>query len=264
VNDLPVSLRRYGRQLERAVAADLARRRRRTRLAAVGAALLAVVVAVHLWPGGEDHGAVAPASAVERAAAALKTSAGSILHVHMLGRQFEDGRPDVHWESETWIGARAAHSIERPPVGPLAELEHVPELDRAWDARGHRVLEAPAAEADSASRYDDKFRGLALELLGTGKAHVAGHESVGGRDALRIVGTEGATYVVDARTYAPIEFRTRGTGGGTVLRFVAYERLPLTASSRRLLSISAAHGGAPVVRDRAAFRALQARLFAHG
>jgi hypothetical protein len=263
VNDLPVSLRRYGRQLERAVAADLARRRRRSRAGLVGAALVVVALVVALWPGGGDR-VVAPASAVERAAAALQSRAGTILHVHMLGRQFEDGRPDVRWEREAWLGTRAARTVERPPVGPVAELEHVPGWDRAWDARGGRVLEAPAAEGDSPSRYDDNFRAMALELLRTGAARVAGHESVGGRDALRIVGRDGATYVVDARTYAPIEFRTRGTGGGTVLRFVAYERLPLTDDSRRLLSISAAHGDAPVVRDRGALKALQARLFAHG
>jgi hypothetical protein len=70
--------------------------------------------------------------------------------------------------------------------------------------------------------------------------------------------------VVDGRTYAPIELRTRGTGGGTVLRFVAYEALPLDEQTETLLSIAAQHPGAPVVRDAAAYDAAQRRLFAKG
>ena len=62
---------------------------------------------------------------------------------------------------------------------------------------------------------------------------------------------------MDGRTYTPIEMRTRGTGGGTVLRFVTYESLPLDED---LLSIAAQHPGAPVVRDAAAFEAVQAEL----
>ena len=87
-----------------------------------------------------------------------------------------------------------------------------------------------------------------------------------GREAFKIAADARGTHVhiVDARTYNPIEFRTRGTGGGTVLRFVTYERLPLTDDSRALLSIAAQHGDAPVVRDAAAYRAAVAKAFPNG
>jgi hypothetical protein len=62
----------------------------------------------------------------------------------------------------------------------------------------------------------------------------------------------------------PVELRTRGTGGGTVLRFVAYDSLPLNAETEKLLSIAAQHPGAPVVRDAVAYRQLQQELFANG
>ncbi|HET8759385.1 MAG TPA: hypothetical protein VFM58_25425 [Solirubrobacteraceae bacterium] len=74
----------------------------------------------------------------------------------------------------------------------------------------------------------------------------------------------GTAYIVDARSYDPIELRTQGTGGGTVLRFVTYERLPVTAANRALLSIAAQHGGAPVIRDAAAYQDAIARLFPNG
>ena len=70
--------------------------------------------------------------------------------------------------------------------------------------------------------------------------------------------------MVDGKSYTPIELRTRGTGGGTVLRFVAYESLPATAENEKLLSIAAQHPGAPVVRDAAAYDAALQRLFPNG
>ena len=85
-----------------------------------------------------------------------------------------------------------------------------------------------------------------------------------GYNRIEIADRPGQTFLVDARDYTPIELRTRGTGGGTVLRFPVYERLPINADTRRLLSISAAHGGAPVVRDPAAYEAAMRRAFPHG
>jgi hypothetical protein len=265
VTDLPPSLRRYGRQLERAVAADLARRRLRLRVGAVAAALALIVVVLNVLPGGDDR-AVAPASAVERAAEALAPPRGqTILHIRMLGRQFEDGRPDIHWENETWIGPGASRTIDRSPEGRVAETEHAGGFDRLWDPDRGRVVEMRSAEPGSLYAPDEKFRDEALAMLRSGQARVAGHERVGRRDALEIVAQGGAqTFLVDARDYTPIELRTRGTGGGTVLRFAVYERLPVDDASRRLLSISAAHVGAPVVRSADAYRAALARLFPNG
>jgi hypothetical protein len=88
-------------------------------------------------------------------------------------------------------------------------------------------------------------------------------QSRDGRSVLRI-DTGRAAYLVDGRTYTPIELRTRGTTGGTVLRFTAYESLPLSAATEKLLSIAAQHPGAPVVRDAAAYDAAVQRLFPNG
>jgi hypothetical protein len=266
VTDLPDSLLRYRHQLERAAAADAARRRRRTRLGAVAALLGLIVVVVNVIPsGGSDRRlpSVAPASAIERAAAALESDRRTILHVRMEGRQYDETRPDIRWVNESWVGAGGYRMVETPPEGPVAETEQAKGFDRIWD--GERVLETPTADDELSTSPEDKFRGEALQYLREGKARVTGQVRRDGRQALRIVAAGGSQrFIVDAHDYTPIEFRTRGTGGGTVLRFVTYERLPVTAATRKLLSISAQHGDAPVVRDPAAYRDAVTRLFPHG
>jgi hypothetical protein len=265
MTDLPPALHCYRHQLERAVTADRSRRRRRTRLGAVAAVLALIALVVNLVPGGGSDrrlAGVTPASAVERAAAALARDDDAILHVHMLGRQYEDGRPDIHWQNEFWVGRAGRRSIERSPDGRVVETAQAGRFDQLWD--GERVLEARSPAPGSTPAPNEEFREQVVGELRSGKARVAGHVRRGGRDALRIVMGGGATYIVDARTYDPIELRTRGTGGGTVLRFVAYERLPVTDATRRLLSIAAQHGDAPVVRDAAAYRAAVAKAFPNG
>jgi uncharacterized membrane protein len=266
VSDLPESLLRYRHQLERAVTGDIGRRRRRTRLGALAVVLVLIVVVVNVIPGGGTDRrlpAVAPASAVERAAAALTHDDRTILHVRMLGRQYDKTMPDIRWSNESWVGAGGYRMVETPPDGPVAETEQAKGFDRIWD--GDRVLEAPAADEEISTSPEDKFRGEALQYLRDGKARVTGKVRRGGRAALRIVAAGGSqTFIVDAHDYTPIEFRTRGTGGGTVLRFVTYERLPVTDETRKLLSISAQHGDAPVVRDAAAYQDAVTRLFPHG
>jgi hypothetical protein len=256
---LPPSLDRYRFQLERAVAADLSRRRRR-RAAGVVAAVAAVLIVVNLLPSGDDRpGAIAPASAVERAAEALEPPEGAILHFHLVGRQFAKGYPDVRWEHETWmqVGAATMRSVQTPPEGPIAETAVGDGVESLWDPDRERVVER-AVEGPQEAFTGDDFRREALELLRSGHARVTER-----RDTLRITDGKRA-YLVDSRDYSPIELRTRGTAGGTVLRFVAYESLPLNGDTEKLLSIAAQHPGAPVVRDAAAYDALQRKLFPRG
>jgi hypothetical protein len=270
MSDLPDSLHRYRRQLERAVTSDLTRRRRRTRtrLGAVAAIVAVIAVVVNVLPSGDGSEprlpAVAPASAVERAVAALRPDDRTILHVHMLGRQFDDERPGVRWQNEFWIGPGGRRSLETSPDGRVVETEEAAHgVQRIWD--GERVLEAGSPGPGSTPAPNEGFREEVLASLHKG-ARVVGRVRRDGREALKIAADAGDShiYIVDARTYNPIEFRTRGTGGGTVLRFETYERLPVTADTRRLLSISAQHGDAPVVRDPAAYQDAVARLFPHG
>jgi hypothetical protein len=264
VTQLPPSLDRYRFQLERAVAAHL-RRRRRRRAAGVAAAVAAVLLVVNLLPSGGDRpGGVAPASAVERAAQALQPRKGAVLHMHLVGRQFEEGRPDLRWEHESWtlVGTGENRTVQKPPFGPMTETAFADGVESVWDETGGRVVEKRAGLPESTPAANGKFRAEALAMLRSPRATVTRHTRDGESVLRMAVGR--SVYVVDGRTYAPIELRTRGTSGGTVLRFTAYESLPLNADTEKLLSIAAQHPGAPVVRDPAAYDALVQRLFPMG
>lgn len=270
MSQMPPLMHRYRRELEAAITAER-RRTRRRRLGGVAAVLAAVVVALNLLPSDGERplpAAVEPANAVQRAAQVLEPPRGTILHVHMKGRQFEDGRPDIRWSHETWmrVGEDAVRTVQVQPGGIVAETARSGRSDMLWDAAKTRVVQRTIPpEEYSPGGAGDEFRAEILQLLRSGQAAVTGRREVDGRAALEITGDDGSrSFLVDADSYVPIELRTRGTGGGTVLRFVAYETLPLDDDTEQLLSISAQHGGAPVVKDAAAFQALAAELFPNG
>ena len=173
MSQLPPRMHRYRRELEAAIAADR-RRTRRRRLGGVAAAVVAVLVAVNLLPSGGERPGVAPASAVERAAQALQPRDGTILHVRMEGRQFDDERPDIHWSHESWtrVGEGAMRSIETQPDGTVAETAQTATTSSLWDADGRRVLEKPIPEAEQAeggARGRVPRRGAAAAALGPGE-----------------------------------------------------------------------------------------------
>jgi hypothetical protein len=90
---------------------------------------------------------------------------------------------------------------------------------------------------------------------------------VGRRDALRLVGNAGrGVYLVDAKTYAAIEFRelNQAHQRARTTRFLVFESLPLNAETRKLVSLEAQHPSARVVYDARAFRAAEDRLVPHG
>jgi hypothetical protein len=102
-------------------------------------------------------------------------------------------------------------------------------------------------------------------LLETGKLREDGHVTVDGREAMRLVSDAAdATYLVDATTGAPLEWRTTGTNGSTTLRFAVYETLPATAANRTLVSVTAQHPGATLDDDPAHYATAQKALFPKG
>jgi hypothetical protein len=119
-------------------------------------------------------------------------------------------------------------------------------------------------ETPDADPTSTGFRGQILTLLRSGGAHVVGHRTIDGQDTIEIASADGhTTYYVDPGSYQPVELDTRGTGGGTELRFPSYERLELDGNEQ-LLSLAAQHPGARLDRDAADYRAAEARLFPNG
>ena len=353
---LPTCLLDYREPLENAIRRDLdrdrAHRRRRglvvrSALAAAvaGAAALGALSIVSRHAGG--------ASVVDRAAAAIARSPGTILHVDMLGSQTNPDGSTISWRDESWQQESPPYDrrqIENAPDGTVAEsasggardelydparntiyvsahtsptrpYDIKPEIEPgprpgtallrlpgvgvdakrfhvvrtavisteqakalrkgtgvlAWRiARRHGVMtatmtvvpassvpEPPPAPA-SADPTSAGFRGQILALLRSGEARVLGHRTIDGQDTIEIGSADGhTTYYVDPGTYKPVELETRGTGGGTTLRFRTYETLE-PGTNRSLLSLAAQHPGAQVDRDPADYQAAEARLFPKG
>jgi len=123
---------------------------------------------------------------------------------------------------------------------------------------------APSRDASNADPTSSEFRDQILALLRSGGARVVGHATVDGQDTIEIASADGhTTYFVDPDSYRPVELRTRGTDGGTALRFRTYETIDSDANAS-LLSLAAQHRGARIDRAPAHYRAAEARLFPHG
>jgi outer membrane lipoprotein-sorting protein len=111
----------------------------------------------------------------------------------------------------------------------------------------------------------EEFRAEILALLDSGRVVVSGRVTVDGRDAIRLESPDGKKiYIVDAATYAPVEWTTTGNGGGVTLRFGVYEELPVDTESMLLLNLRDQHPNAQVARGATAYIAAESRLYPHG
>jgi hypothetical protein len=132
-------------------------------------------------------------------------------------------------------------------------------------AKRLREQRAGARDSDADRPAEEPFRAEILALLNSGRAEVTGHVDVDGRDAIRIESPDGKhAYLVDAETYAPIEWTSEGDGGSVTLRFPVYEELAVDADSMQLLDLQAQHPRARVARSAGAYQEAEARLFPKG
>ena len=349
---LPTSLIDFREALEDAVRRDLggSRDRRRRRLVLRWALAAAAVVAATLGAVSLVSRDGASASVVDRAAAAVAPSPGTILHVDMLGSQTNGDGSVITWRDESWEQQSPPHArrqVETAPDGSIRESGFTGRSDEVYDpARntiyssreastkphamdkydfkpgprpgtvllrvgdvegGHIVATAvittkqakglgkgtyvlafrvrpgvkaigvtvipassvpkPPPSSDDSSTADPTssgFRGQILALLRSGEARVVGHRTIDGHDTIEIASADGhTTYYVDPGSYKPVELRTRGTDGGTRLRFRTYETLE-PGAGENLLSLAAQHPDARVDRNPAHYQAAEERLFPNG
>jgi hypothetical protein len=184
-----------------------------------------------------------------------------------------------------YVASRQELAVQMPKIKivsktKIAKLTGAPRVDTVFligkggkrptvvaTKQGAERLREQLAQAgkEPAGVLPDEYRAEILALLQSGRARETGRVEVAGRDAIRIESVDGRqVYLVDAATYAPIEWTTSGNGGGVTLRFPIYEELPVDSESMELLDLEAQHAGAPVLRDPAAYQAAEARLFPHG
>ena len=357
---LPTSLIDFREALEDAVRKDLGRSpaRRRRGLVLRFALAAAVVAAAALGAVSFVSRDGASASVVDRAAAAVAPSPGTILHVDMHGFQDNGDGTTISWRDESWqqqgpphdgrqvqtspdgtVTESATHANRQevydsarntiyvaapePPVTedelnsyeilpgprPGTAILRMPDREALkkgahvmatgvittkqaealkkgtgllawhWKARGPNkgpgaltvvprssLPKRPPARDDSsnADPGSGDFRSQILALLRSGEARVVGHRTIDGQDTIEIASADGhTTYYVDPETYRPVELDTRGTTGGTKLRFRTFETLDLAANAD-LLSLTAQHPDARIDRDPAHFRAAEERLYPNG
>jgi outer membrane lipoprotein-sorting protein len=120
-------------------------------------------------------------------------------------------------------------------------------------------------QGQTSGALPEEFRSQILALLKSGKLQVVGHVTVDGRDAIELESLDGKqTYVVDASTYDPIEWTTKGTDGGVTYRFSVFEELPVDTESLKLLDLADQHPSAQIVRGARAYIPAESRLYPHG
>jgi hypothetical protein len=215
MTDLPTSLVRYRGELETAIGRELLSRRRGRRpvlrIAVVtGAAAAVAVGAFTTLPGNPGGSLVEPASAAQRAAAALAAPQGSIVHVDMVVDQRNADGSHTSWRVESWQ--------ETEPPYELRE----------------RVTGTGSAGATPQPATAQPFRQQVLDLLRSGKLTRSGSATVDGRPTVSFAWSDGHTryeYTVDARTYDPVRWRFApdDASSETTITFETYEILPDTA-----------------------------------
>lgn len=139
---LPTSLVGYRQALEEAVRRDLsAGRRGRRRGLAVRAVLAAAVLA------GVTLGALSivsrPTSVVQRAAAAIARSPGTILHVDMVGSQTGPTKGSIiTWRDESWEQESppfARRQVETAPDGSVGESGSTNDSEQLYDPKTNTI-----------------------------------------------------------------------------------------------------------------------------
>ncbi len=249
---LPPSLVRFESQLEQAIR----RRNRRPRhLAFRGAAVAAAVVigvVVAQLPASEQ-----PASAVERAAAALGAADGSVLHMVEVTTATRPEGSNETSRSETWQQTSPPYDERRitfladgRPGREIGRTKGRPEVWNPLTNTLHTL--APDAVIPEASGPDGGVEQRLLDsmraLLASGRAHEDGVTTVDGRKGIRIVSdVDDRTLVVDAETYRPLEWTlTADDGTRSSTRIESYETLPPTAENLAFTNVRAQHPDAAV------------------
>lgn len=282
---LPSSLVRFQDELETAIRRDRTRRRRRVVLRSAVSVAAVAAVALGVLSAVPRTGA----SVVERAAAALRSSDGTILYTVLVGTLTRaDGSIDLR--IETWQASSPPHDqlqvitaggrrfevaladgvaqLYDPQTntiytGPL-QAKQAQQVDKAraskWKSGGARTG-ASGKDKGTVVAADDSYRAKILGLLESGKVHEDGRVTVDGRAAIRLVSDDGnVTLLVDADSYEPIEWRVHENGQTAVTSFPTYERLPATEANAALLSLTARHADATIDDNPARYQAALERL----
>src|SRR5439155_12730665 len=182
---------------------------------------------------------------------AVTPPAGVVLHektINTLG--------GLQWGYEFWQRSDPPYSY-RVIKGPT-EAAFTGSTIETYDPATNTISAQPDPQP---KLYDDPVAKL-RELLAKGDAQVIGTTTIDGRDVLKIVAHSSndmlfnGTIYVDTKSYRPVLAEIQQNAydcghsspcsGLERIRFLAYEYLPATADTLRLVSLEAQHPGASV------------------
>ena len=207
--------------------------------AACAAGIAAAVIAV-VGLGGSTGASSADAAIIRHALRAIALPANVIVHVKETGVQ-NGTRVGVEW----WQQTDPPHSLRM--IKSFGEI-HIEAANNGttafeYDARTNTVVETPAA---SAPVLVDPIAGVRRQLA-SGDAHVLGTTTIDGVPMYKIKLPTGVVGYFDTTNYRPMYLDNPQTNGTFVrTRVVAYQELPMTSDTTKLLSIAAQHPGARV------------------
>ncbi len=253
MTELPESLRRFETKLAAAATCDVRRSARRKRVAwrfgAVAGAGLAVFAALSVI---NVFGAGGP-SIVGRAVAALAERAEAIVHVVMVETQDTGNGTTVEWRWESWETTSepcALRSIQTQPDGSVIDSVIKDDRIQLYSRAGGVIYDVVNTAGAWDKRVFEDFRRTATRFLESGRAQVKGEVAVDGRAGIEIASDDGSeAYVIDEATGAPIEWRTTGDSGSSILRFPVFEEMPATQENMRMFDLTVFNPDVPVDHD---------------
>jgi hypothetical protein len=208
--------------------------------AAVAAVAIAVAMVSFGGPGGSAGPAAADAAIIRHALGAITLPANVIVHVKETGVQ--NGTPiEVEWWQQT--SSPYALRMIKGAAGREVEAANDGTTSSRYDAGTNTVIETPSA---SAPALVDPIAGVRAQLA-SGDAQVAGTASIDGVSLYKIELPTGVIGYFDTANYRPIYLdNPQGDGSVVRTRVVAYEELPMSLETEKLLSITAQHPQARV------------------
>jgi hypothetical protein len=253
---VPTPLVRFRGELEAAIERQRGPRRRRraaVRGALATAAIAAAVAgALTALPGDPGGRLVEPASAAQRAAAALAAAPGSVVHVDLRVTQQNADGSRTSWREQSWQQTAPPYDERRIVTradGERVETATVDGKHELYDARSNSISFS-ATPATPQPVTAQPFRDQVLDLLRSGGLTESGRATVDGRETISFTGSDGHTrfaYTVDAATYAPVRWRfdpLDATAPATVA-FETYEVVPAAGAP---LDLTVQHPDAAVRR----------------
>jgi hypothetical protein len=219
------------------------KRRARPRLAfgwAAGAAGVIALAIVALGGSGAPGPSAADAAIIHHAFRSIALPTNAIVHVKETGVQ--DGTPIA---AEWWQQTSSPHALRmiKGPVGRQSEAANDGTTSFQYDAGTNTIFETPAA---SAPALVDPIEGVRKQLA-NGGAQVAGTATIDGVTLYKIQLPTGVVAYFDKNDYRPMYLDNPQTDGSVVrTQVVAYDELPMTRDSAKLLSMTAQHPRARV------------------